>query len=188
MKASYHAGDLSLIVMLRMLRCRFWKSELSRGPPGPSPSSSCGGVSILMTLAPQSASWRTQVGPDRTRVRSRTVKRSSAREAFGNGTNPLRNVAAARRRRPGRRRLFPDLAAVVHRDHGIRRPRIKDGKTAQFLPQSGARRGDNGGRLRYAPARESLKEDRIPLAARGRERARLREILMRKSLLTEGGP
>ena len=37
-----------------------------------------GGVSILMTLAPQSASWRTQVGPERTRVRSRTVKRERA--------------------------------------------------------------------------------------------------------------
>src|SRR5262249_50338956 len=45
----------------------------------------CGGVSILMTLAPQSASWRTQVGPDRTRVRSRTVKRERAEEALGNG-------------------------------------------------------------------------------------------------------
>jgi hypothetical protein len=31
------------------------------------------GASILMTLAPQSASWRTQVGPERTRVRSSTV-------------------------------------------------------------------------------------------------------------------
>src|SRR5258705_220389 len=38
-----------------------------------------------MTWAPQSASWRTQVGPDRTWVRSRTVKRSSAREARGVG-------------------------------------------------------------------------------------------------------
>ena len=38
-----------------------------------------------MTLAPQSASWRTQVGPDRTRVRSSTVKRASAFEARGNG-------------------------------------------------------------------------------------------------------
>src|SRR5262245_58157914 len=38
-----------------------------------------------MTLAPQSASWRTQVGPDRTRVRSRTVKRERAEEALGNG-------------------------------------------------------------------------------------------------------
>src|SRR5580704_16706346 len=44
-----------------------------------------GGVSILMTLAPQSASWRTQVGPDLTRVRSRTVNRDSAFEARGKG-------------------------------------------------------------------------------------------------------
>jgi hypothetical protein len=38
-----------------------------------------------MTLAPQSASWRTQVGPDRTRVKSSTVKRVRAFEARGNG-------------------------------------------------------------------------------------------------------
>src|SRR5690348_2482838 len=31
-----------------------------------------------MTSAPQSASWRTQVGPARTRVRSSTLKRASA--------------------------------------------------------------------------------------------------------------
>jgi hypothetical protein len=42
-------------------------------------------ASILMTLAPQSASWRTQVGPERTRVRSSTVKRERACEARGNG-------------------------------------------------------------------------------------------------------
>ena len=77
--------DLRLRVMLRLLRCRFWKSEPSRGPPIPSPASGSGGISILMTLAPQSASWRTQVGPARTRVRSRTVNRSSAREALETG-------------------------------------------------------------------------------------------------------
>src|SRR5579885_99952 len=38
-----------------------------------------------MTLAPQSASWRTQVGPARTRVRSSTVKRARAFEARGKG-------------------------------------------------------------------------------------------------------
>jgi hypothetical protein len=38
-----------------------------------------------MTLAPQSASWRTQVGPDRTRVKSSTVKRARAFEARGKG-------------------------------------------------------------------------------------------------------
>ena len=78
-------GDLRSSVMLRLLRCRFWKSGPWRGPPGPSPFSRRGGVSILMTLAPQSASWRTQVGPERTRVRSRTVKRERAWEALGNG-------------------------------------------------------------------------------------------------------
>src|SRR5947209_2472332 len=38
-----------------------------------------------MTLAPQSASCRTQVGPARTRVRSSTVKRDRACEACGKG-------------------------------------------------------------------------------------------------------
>src|SRR3984957_7012494 len=79
------SGDLRFSVMLRLLRCRFWKSDPSRGPPRPSPDSICGGISILMTLAPQSASWRTQVGPDRTRVRSSTVKRERAFEALGVG-------------------------------------------------------------------------------------------------------
>src|SRR5215471_7440319 len=83
LKAFTASGDLRLSVMLRLLRCRFWKSEPSRGPPSASPALGSGGSSILMTLAPQSASWRTQVGPERTRVRSSTVKRSSAVEAFG---------------------------------------------------------------------------------------------------------
>src|SRR5262245_8447297 len=83
LKAATAAGDFRLSVMLRLLRWRFWKSEPSRGPPSWSPALGSGGSSILMTLAPQSASWRTQVGPDRTRVRSRTVNRSRAVEAFG---------------------------------------------------------------------------------------------------------
>src|SRR5258706_5030494 len=77
------SGVLRSSVMLRLLRCRFMKSEPLRGPPRPSPPSPRSGISILMTLAPQSASWRTQVGPERTRVRSSTVNRSSALEALG---------------------------------------------------------------------------------------------------------
>ena len=49
--------------MPRLLRCTFWKSLSWRGPPIPSPSSSAAGISILTTWAPQSASWRTAVGP-----------------------------------------------------------------------------------------------------------------------------
>src|SRR3954470_16457168 len=77
------SGDFRFSVIERLLRCRFWKSEPSRGPPIPSPSLMCSGISILMQFAPQSASWRTQVGPARTRVRSSTVKRLSAVEARG---------------------------------------------------------------------------------------------------------
>src|SRR6476659_4763821 len=56
------------------------------------PSSSS--ASILMTLAPQSASCRTQVGPARTRVRSSTVKRERACEARGKAiqTTPHRTA------------------------------------------------------------------------------------------------
>src|SRR5271165_3070030 len=78
--------------MLRLLRCRFMKSGPSRGPPSGSPVSNLAGVSILMTFAPQSASWRTQVGPERTRVRSSTVKRLSASEARGNGISFSRTM------------------------------------------------------------------------------------------------
>src|SRR6516162_4920053 len=85
MNAACPASDLRLSVMLRLLRWRFWKSGPSRGPPSGSPLFNLAGGSTLMTFAPQSASWRTQVGPDLTWVRSRTVKRSSAREALGNG-------------------------------------------------------------------------------------------------------
>src|SRR5471030_2496479 len=78
-------GSFKLSVIARLLRCRFWKSEPWRGPPGCSPAASSSRASILITLAPQSASWRTQVGPERTRVRSSTVKRDSADEARGKG-------------------------------------------------------------------------------------------------------
>src|SRR3954453_6006595 len=63
--------------MPRLLRWTCWKSGPCRSPPMPLPVSISSGASILMTLAPQSASCRTQVGPERTRVRSSTVKRAS---------------------------------------------------------------------------------------------------------------
>src|SRR5215467_9488150 len=84
-KVAAPAGDLRSSVMLRLLRCRFWKSGPWRAPPRPSPASKRSGSSTLMTLAPQSASWRTAVGPARTRVKSRTVKRWSALEALAMG-------------------------------------------------------------------------------------------------------
>ena len=71
---------LRLRARLRLLRCRFWKSKPSRREPVTSRPSSAGG-SILITRAPQSASWRTAVGPARACVRSSTVKRDSGRDA-----------------------------------------------------------------------------------------------------------
>src|SRR5436190_12747951 len=53
----------------------------SRGPPMASFGSTPGGDSILMTSAPKSANCLTQVGPARTRDRSRMRKRDSAVEA-----------------------------------------------------------------------------------------------------------
>src|ERR1700753_3086627 len=98
LKVSRPLGSLRLSVIARLLRCKFWKSAPSRGPPSCSPVSSVS-ASILMTLAPQSASWRTQVGPERTRVRSSTVKRDRACDACGIGmlqnSGGIRAVAAA---------------------------------------------------------------------------------------------
>src|SRR5690348_84029 len=62
-----------------------------------------------MTLAPQSASWRTQVGPERTRVRSSTVNRARALDARGNGIFP----EASKADMGGRN--FADPGAVVYR-------------------------------------------------------------------------
>src|SRR5262249_23416634 len=73
------SGFLRSRVMLRLFRWRFRKSEPSRAPPMLSPGPS--GISTLITLAPQSASWRTHVGPARTRVRSITVNRFRASDA-----------------------------------------------------------------------------------------------------------
>src|ERR1700722_470934 len=63
--------------MSRLLRCLFWKSASWR----PAISAGSPGRSILMTSAPQSASCRTQTGPARAWVKSRTTRSCKAREA-----------------------------------------------------------------------------------------------------------
>ena len=75
------SGSLRLSVIERLLRCRFCMSGPSRGPPMSSFGSTPGGDSILITSAPKSANWLTQVGPARTRERSRIRRRESAEEA-----------------------------------------------------------------------------------------------------------
>ena len=101
------SGSFRFSVIVRLLRCRFWKSGPSRGAAERfARRRSASGISILMTSAPQSASWRTQVGPARTRVRSSTVKRDSAFEAglwdmggdFLNVNGVVRRFYHARRR------------------------------------------------------------------------------------------
>src|SRR5271163_4899408 len=83
MKTSRPSGFLRSSVSERLLRCRFWKSALSRGEP-----KSSGTVdSILMTSAPKSANCLTQVGPERTRVRSRIRRCERAGDAVIAGIN-----------------------------------------------------------------------------------------------------
>ncbi len=179
--------------MLRLLRCRFWKSDPSRGPPMPSPASGSGGNSILMTLAPQSASWRTQVGPERTRVRSRTVNRSSAREALGNGIywHPVEASLMARRAPGGP--TFPDIPRIVHRGTDLSRAsryplwcRLAGGRpnllrtpimpfpniTKLEPPAAGiaARRRDHGGAGAGAPAPRPGAADRATAGSTARQR------------------
>src|SRR6202022_1043438 len=84
-------GSFRLRVIARLLRCKFWKSEPRRGPPGCSPPASSNSASILMTLAPQSANCLPQGGPERTRVRSSTAKRGTASEAWGEGIQGLQD-------------------------------------------------------------------------------------------------
>src|SRR3954464_13310339 len=78
-KIALPSGFFRLSARLRLLRCRFWKSNPSRREPVMSLAGLPGG-SILMTLAPQSASWRTAVGPARACVRSSMVKRESGKD------------------------------------------------------------------------------------------------------------
>src|SRR6266851_4162943 len=73
-RISRPSGAFRSSVRLRLLRCRFWKSKPWREPTSVAASS---GASTLSTSAPQSASWRTAVGPARARVRSITLKRAS---------------------------------------------------------------------------------------------------------------
>src|SRR5262249_23268917 len=63
--------------MARLLRCLFWKSDSCR----PEMSAGLPGRSTRTTLAPQSASWRTQTGPARAWVKSRTTRSSRACDA-----------------------------------------------------------------------------------------------------------
>src|SRR5215468_2771449 len=101
-------GSFRFNVIARLLRCKFWKSEPWRGPPGCSPAPSSSSASTLMTLAPQSASWRTQVGPERTRVRSSTVKRERAWEARGKDIAELREQGGDQ---------YPELAERSRRNY-----------------------------------------------------------------------
>src|SRR5215831_4155740 len=71
MKMAWPSGLLRLSVIAFLLRCRFWKSKPWRVLPVASLPPLCG-ASILITSAPQSASWRTAVGPARWAVRSIT--------------------------------------------------------------------------------------------------------------------
>ena len=72
----------------------------------PSFGSTPGGASILITSAPKSARMRQQVGPARTRVRSRTRRWSSADEAIGRVMMQAPVAARDRRSRSERGRAI----------------------------------------------------------------------------------
>src|SRR4030095_10508744 len=82
MNIAWPSGLLRLSVIAFLLRCRFWKSKPWRELPVAS-APSLDGASILMTCAPQSASWRTAVGPARCAVRSRTEMWDKGRAVMG---------------------------------------------------------------------------------------------------------
>src|SRR3954469_12592877 len=79
----------------RLLRCKFWKSGPSRRLPVASVCSP--GISILMTSAPQSASWRTAVGPARWAVKSRTVNPSSGNAGISGLSDGKRSAMVSAR-------------------------------------------------------------------------------------------
>src|SRR6266446_6568470 len=102
MKIAWPCGLLRLSVIAFLLRCRFWKSKPWRWPPMASVLPSEGG-SILITCAPQSASWRTAVGPARCAVRSRTEMWDRGRVVMGGSSLFLVVLSAAK-----------DLIAACH--------------------------------------------------------------------------
>src|ERR1700720_688765 len=109
MKIARPSSLLRFKVIARLLRCRVWKSGPWRRLPVASTSSPEG--SILITCAPQSASWRTAVGPARCAVRSMTRKslRGSgviglfSRESAAH-PDPLRSLPSLPARGEGRER------------------------------------------------------------------------------------
>src|SRR3972149_5524570 len=78
-RISMPRGCLRSSVIARLFRWRFRKSN-PIAVESPSISSR---ASTLMAAAPRSASWRTAVGPERARVRSMTVRRSSGSGIVG---------------------------------------------------------------------------------------------------------
>src|SRR3954470_4951742 len=94
MKISLPRFSFRLSVMERLLRCRFCISKSCREPKMLALGSLPGVGSILITSAPKSASWRTHVGPERTRDRSSTRKRERAEEAGWWGMEILRKEGA----------------------------------------------------------------------------------------------
>src|SRR6266700_2966237 len=121
MKIAWPSLLLRLSVIAFLLRCRFWKSKPWRWPPIASVLPSDGG-SILMTCAPQSASWRTAVGPARCAVRSRTEMWERGRVVMdvssllgARASGPHHDHERAGRPRSGRRLTsFESRFALLH--------------------------------------------------------------------------
>src|SRR5436853_5731543 len=90
-----------------------------------------------MTLAPQSASWRTAVGPARACVRSSTVKRDS-------GRLPMLTMAIPYRREGQKRAPLSSCRDHIVKDRGGTVPLLHaEGAAEAMLQQHGiARRQD----------------------------------------------
>src|SRR5680860_1153573 len=84
------SSDLRSSASERLFRWRFWKSDPRRLPI---PLPSAPGGSTRTTSAPQSANWRTQVGP------ARAIVRSSTRMSPSGPSTTARVGSAARSRR-----------------------------------------------------------------------------------------
>ncbi len=113
------------------------------------------GVSILMTSAPKSASWRTAVGPERTRVRSITRNRPSAPRFMLSLLGCRRAAKDAPRRRADQpcqafsAAPWADGASSVS-PRGSSPTAARRARARALAPTGAARRGPG---LRWRPAR-----------------------------------
>ena len=124
----------SSVIERNLFRCRFRKSKPS-AVESPSISSR---ASILMTLAPMSASWRTAVGPERARSAGRMAEpvcEAGLRRVHFPASTAVRKSSTARLNASGSSRLivWPDFGRTTSPAVGILR----------FMKKPGSRHGSS---------------------------------------------